>query len=254
MWPGFVIFVKHFATFLSYMNQDPQTEAIQWYDQTLQDGGPLYTETNPGQLIVEPWNAFSSLFIVIPAIIWLIRIRKEYQDYLFLLFCVPLMILGGTGSMIFHAFRFSKIFLVMDVLPTAILTLSLGIYFWFKVIKSWWYIIGLLILSIVLRFLFFQNLPSHAAINISYAFTGIFIGLPLIIILFKTSGYKLGLVITVVGIFILSLIFREADTFRRPFLPMGTHFLWHIFSGIGAYFILDYLYWFRKRELLSKIG
>ncbi len=236
------------------MDQERHIEESNWYNQTLQDGGPIYTETNPDQLIVEPWNAFSSLFIIIPAIIWLIRIRKEYKDFLFLLYCIPLMMLGGTGSTIFHAFRVSKIFLVMDVLPTAVLTLSLGIYFWLKIIKTWWYIIALLILSIVLRFLFFQNLPSHAAINISYAFTGIFIGLPLIIILFKTSGYKIGLVITAIVLFILSLIFREADTFKLSILPMGTHFLWHIFSGIGAYFILAYLYWFRKRELMKRMG
>jgi hypothetical protein len=221
-----------------------------WYNQTLPDGGPLYTETNPEQFIVEPWNALSSLFIVIPAVIWLYRIRGEFKAYGFLLYCIPLMIVGGTGSTIFHAFRASTFFLFMDVLPTAILSLSLGIYFWLKVVKKWWLIILLLLLSIIPRFIFFRDLPQNTAINVSYAFTGAFIAIPLILILLKTSGYKIRTVTAAILLFILALVFRETDTYPIALLPMGTHFLWHVFSGFGAYFILDYLYAFRKRELL----
>ena len=229
------------------MHDNSQITVKDWFDQTLQDGGPLYFETNPDHFIVEPWNAVSSLFIVIPAIIWAIRIKENYKNYAFMVYCIILMILGGSGSTIFHAFRASKFFLIMDVLPTAVLSLSIGIYFWLKLVKNWWYVILLFILFIVPRFLFFRNLPQHTAINISYAFSGIFIGLPLVIILVKTSGYKIGLVITAIALFTLALIFRETDTYPISFFPMGTHFLWHVFSGLGAYFLLDYLYWFRKR-------
>jgi hemolysin III len=231
------------------MNDNSQIPVKNWFDQTLKDGGPLYSETNADHFIVEPWNAVSSLFIIIPAIIWLVRIRKDYKNYSFMIYCIPLMILGGTGSTIFHAFRASKFFLLMDVLPTAVLSLSIGIYFWLKLVKNWGYVLLLLLLFIVPRFLLFRNLPMHSAINISYAFSGIFIGLPLVIILFKTSGYKIGLVITAIALFTLALIFRETDTYSLLFFPMGTHFLWHVFSGLGAYLILAYLYWFRKREL-----
>ena len=224
-----------------------------WFDQTLQDGGPLYFETNPDHFIAEPWNAVSSLFIVIPAIIWVIRIEGNYKKYAFMVYCIILMIMGGSGSTIFHAFRASKIFLIMDVLPTAILSLSLGIYFWLKLVKNWWYVILLLLIFIVPRFLFFMNLPQHTAINLSYAFSGIFIGLPLVIILIKTKGHKISLVGTAIMLFILALVFRETDTIPMAFFPMGTHFLWHVFSGLGAYFILAYLHWFRIRELTNPV-
>ncbi len=231
------------------MHDNSLIPAKDWFDQTLQDGGPLYFETSPDHFIVEPWNAVSSLFIVIPAIIWAIRIKENYKNYAFMVYCIILMILGGSGSTIFHAFRASKFFLNMDVLPTAILSLSIGIYFWLKLVKNWWYVILLFILFIVPRFLFFTNLEQHTAINVSYAFSGIFVGMPLVIILFKTSLYKIGLVITAIALFTLALIFREADTYPISLFPMGTHFLWHVFSGLGAYLILAYLYWFRKREL-----
>jgi hypothetical protein len=236
--------------FASLVNNDQLITGKAWFDQTLQDGGPMYFETNPDHFIVEPWNAVSSLFIVIPAIIWLIRIQKNYKKHAFIVYCIVLMIMGGTGSTIYHALRASKFFLVMDVLPTAVLSLSLGIYFWLKLIKNWWLVILLLIVSIVPRFLIFRNLPSHTAINIYYVFTGVFIGLPLILILFKTSSSSFRLVALTIALFTLALIFRETDTYPIALLPMGTHFLWHVFSGFGAYFILDYLYAFRKRELL----
>jgi hypothetical protein len=140
----------------------------------------------------------------------------------------------------------------MDVLPTAVLSLSLGIYFWFKLIKNWWLVILILFLSIVLRFLFFRNLPSHTAINVSYAITGVFIGLPLVFTLIKTSWANFSLVAVTIALFTLALVFRETDTYPIPFLSMGTHFLWHVFSGTGAYFILAYLYSYRRNELLPK--
>jgi hypothetical protein len=231
------------------MIQYPHLMSADWFNQNLSDGGPLYTETNPDQFIVEPWNAVSSLFIIIPAIIWFVRIRKDFKNYPFMIYCIPLMILGGTGSTIFHAFRASKFFLVMDVLPTAVLSVSMGIYFWLKLLKNWWIVILLLCLSIVPRILFFRNLPEHTAINGSYAISGVFIGLPLILILFKTSWSNFSLVAVTIVLFAISLFFRETDTVPISFLPMGTHFLWHVFSGLGAYFILAYLYRFRKREI-----
>lgn len=228
---------------------DPKNTAQDWYNHSLSDGGPIYTETNPDHFIVEPWNAISSLMIVVPAIIWIFRIRGQFKNYKFLVYIIPLMVLGGTGSTLFHAFRASRVFLFMDVLPTAILTLSLSIYFWIKVFKKWWYVFFVIVFSFAVRFLIFGKVPSHTAINISYAITGIITGLPLLLILFKTRFYKLNYVILTIVFFILALIFRELDTYNINFLPMGTHFLWHAFSGIGAYYVLAYLYYFRKQEL-----
>lgn len=230
---------------------DPKNTAQDWYNHSLSDGGPIYTETNPDRWIVEPWNAISSLMIVIPALIWLYRIRGQFKEYKFLLYIIPLMVLGGTGSTLFHAFRASRFFLFMDVLPTAILTLSLSIYFWVKVLNRWWYVLFIILISFVFRFLLFGKLPQHTSINVSYAFTGIITGLPLLLILFRTKFFKLNYVILTIAFFILALVFRELDSRSIDFLPMGTHFLWHAFTGVGAYYILAYLYAFRRQELIS---
>lgn len=219
-----------------------------WYNQRLSDGGPVYKETDLDLFIVEPWNAISSLMIVLPALFWLVRISKNYKDYKFMLLAIPLMILGGTGSTLFHAFRASRFFLFMDFLPTAILTFSLTVYFWIKVLKKWWHVFFIIVPSVLFRFLLFRyvELSEFMAINVSYIFTGVLVGLPLLILLHRSKYKKLSYVALTIGFFLVAILFREMDSRDIDFLPMGTHFLWHAFTGFGAYFILGYLYNLQK--------
>lgn len=222
-----------------------------WYNQRLQDGGPVYKETDLEYLIVEPWNAVSSLMIVLPAVYWLFRIGRDYKDYTFMLYAIPLIIMGGTGSTLFHAFRASRFFLFMDFLPTAILTVSLTIYFWVKVFNRWWYVFFIIIPSILVRFYLFSyvELSEFMAINVSYTLTGILVGLPLLILLFRSRYQNLHFVLLTILFFIAAILFREMDSRDFQFLPMGTHFLWHTLTGFGTYFILAYLYYFRRSEI-----
>lgn len=229
------------------MNQfDPVVEkpslAWQRYHISLEDGGPLYKETNPHHFIVEPWNAVSSLFILFPALYWAAKLKRRYHQYPFITFCIPLLFLGGLGSTLFHAFRASPVLLYMDVLPTALLTLSLGIYFWTKATHKWWLATMVVLFSVLCRVWIYYHFPSHTAINLAYAITGTIIFAPLLYMMAKTYFHE-GLSIILAAIFFaLSLFFRETDAWSYQIFPMGTHFLWHIFSGAGAFFLAKYLY------------
>jgi len=213
-----------------------------WFDQRLADGGPLYMETDPARFIVEPWNAVSSLLMLIPALYWMYRIRNNPGNVRLLWLVIFLVVAGGIGSALFHGFRASLFFLLMDVLPSAILTLTLCVYFWIRVLRKWWHLFFILIPLISIRFIFWGKLPEHASINLSYLITGISIGLPLIILLIKTKFKDWIIVTAAILSFCIALLFRQMDQVPIALLPMGTHFLWHSFSAVGAYFILDYLY------------
>src|SRR5688572_15572541 len=105
------------------------------------DHGPIYRETmDLSQFIVEPWNAFSSLTFLIPAFIFLWQLRGQYNRYAFFVyFCSPMLIMGGLGSTLFHAFRSSGWLLAMDVAPIILLVLGISIWIWLKVLpKKWW--------------------------------------------------------------------------------------------------------------------
>jgi hemolysin III len=155
---------------------------------------------------------------------------------------MPLLTLGGIGSTIYHAFRDSEFFLLMDVMPIALLTFSVILYFWWKVLGQWIYVVLVAIAYITLRIFIYQIAHGQqTAINLSYFVTGVMMFVPAFLLLLKTNYKGVLTIITATAFFIFSLIFRQIDT---PFiyLPMGTHWLWHLSCAIGAFFLGRYLY------------
>ncbi|MGM0567532.1 MAG: hypothetical protein ACQESX_12300, partial [Bacteroidota bacterium] len=201
-----------------------------WFDERLEDGGPVYTETDLDRFIAEPWNAVSSLLYMLPAIYWLFRIRRQYKEHKFLVFASALVITGSLGSTLYHAFRASRFFLIMDVFPVALLALSLSILFWYRVFKNGYLTAIVIIPLTALRFFIFNILPDKLAINLTYALTGVMVTLPLIILHFQKRIVYLKYILYMLPSFALALLFREMDSWQIQFLPMGTHFLWHLFT------------------------
>ena len=222
------------------------------YFASMPDGGPVYQEFHPEWIIVEPWNAVSSLLILLPAVYWAARLRKDLRNNLFLAYCIPLLFFGGLGSTLFHAFRASAFFLWMDVLPTAVLTLSLSVYFWVKVFSKWWYIFYIIVPAALLRIGIYYLVSPHTANNISYAITGTLLFIPILLLLNKIKYRYAGIIGTSILLFVLALLFREVDAWKENILPMGTHFLWHILTGIGGFFLAEFLYRFRRLEKLTQ--
>lgn len=213
------------------------------------DGGPVYTETDLSSLLVEPWNAISSFAIILPAIYWAFKLRFALKKFAFIYLCILLLVIGGMGSLLYHAFRSSSLLLVMDVLPAALLTALIGIYFWFKIIPKWYQTLFIIAVFTVLRFSLFDFLPSELAVNIGYFISGAMFFLPILIYLRQHQFRHTRDIFLSIAFLLLSLLFRELDQALSPLLPMGSHFLWHLFSGVGAYFLGNFLYKFRIEEL-----
>ena len=217
------------------------------FNSILNDGGPLYAEFNPHWIIVEPWNAISSLLIILPALLWIYKLRNDWKGEKFLFILLILLLLGGIGSLIFHAFRSSMIWLMLDVIPSAMMVLLVISFFWLAILSNWRYLILVIVGNIILRVLGFLYLDPHSATNLDYGLTGLSIFLPVLILLKKTNFKRSYSIYIAISALSLSLIFREIDARRSlQFLPMGTHFLWHILSGLGAWYVADYVYYYRK--------
>ena len=207
-----------------------------------QDGGPIYAETDLSLFFAEPWNAISSLAIALPSVYWAFRLRWNVKDYGFLYFLIPLLFLGGMGSTFYHAFRTSRFALAMDVIPTAIVTLSVGAYFWYKLAKKWYWVVLIIAPSLLIR--------GYLSTNLNYFVTGTTIFLPVIIYLFQHKlRYALPIFLSC-GFLCVSLAFRRYDHELTTLFPMGSHFLWHIFSGFGAFYLAQYLYLTRRDEVM----
>ncbi len=217
--------------------------------QQLPDGAPPYRETNLSFFIVEPWNAISSLTFLIPVIYWFYKLRGRYKEYLFISFAMPLLLLGGLGSTLFHAFRNSRYLLMMDVLPILVLTLCLSIYFWYHLVHKWEYTLVIISSFFLGNLLTWYYIPSPYSTNISYFIRGVMMFLPCTLLLYKTNFYGAFHIITAITLFILALVFRQLDSEIAFYgLPMGTHWLWHISTAVGAGFLAEYLFRFANYQ------
>lgn len=214
-----------------------------------QDGGHLYAETNFDNFIVEPWNAWSSLAIALPAVYWAFKTYKNIGEFKFLWFCIPLLFINGIGSLLFHAFRSSGFLLLMDALPAGILTVGVSIYFWSKIVDRTYLVLIIVGLAIGLRFLVYNYFSLAVSTNLSYLIGGTILFLPALIFLRKDKYRNTTELFISMLSLILSLFFRTIDRYGWFSLTMGTHFLWHVFNGLGGYYLASYLFKVRVREI-----
>ena len=216
--------------------------------QQIFDHGPMYNEFVHDTLIHEPWNAYSSLFFFIPVIFWLIYLRGKYRTYGIITALLPLLFLNGLGSTLFHAFRASNWFLLLDWLPAALMTLILSIYFWYRVTQKLWKAIGVVGVFYILAFTMVKILSQQTGLSgpsIGYFFTGAAFLVPVIIDLKRNQWKHAGLYVVSLFCLVLALLFRILDyPSPNPFawLPQGTHFLWHVSSSLAVFSLGFYIY------------
>jgi hypothetical protein len=216
--------------------------------QQIFDHGPMYNEFVHDALIHEPWNAYSSLCFFIPVIFWLIYLRGKYRTYGIITALLPLLFLNGLGSTLFHAFRVSNWFLLLDWLPAALMTLILSIYFWHRITHKVWKAIGVVVGFYTLAFTMVKVLSQQTGLSgpsIGYFFTGAAFLVPVIIDLKRNQWKHAGLYLLSLLFLVLALLFRILDyPTPNPFawLPQGTHFLWHVTSSLAVFTLGFYIY------------
>jgi hemolysin III len=206
------------------------------------DGGPIYLETNLGRAVAEPWNAASALAFLALVAFWAVRLRGRYRRHAFLTACLPLLAVGGAGGALYHASRASYAFFLLDVVPIAILVLAASLYLWARLLPGRW---GLLLVlpPSLLAGAFPRAEPEHFTINLSYALLATLILAPALLTLARDHGRHGAWVALALACFGVALVCRHADlAWRCAWLPMGTHWLWHL-GGAGATAALaEYLY------------
>jgi hypothetical protein len=230
-------------------------------DSLILDHGPMYHEFVADAVIKEPWNAFSSLIFFVPVVFWIWKLRGKYAQNRIIVAILPLLFLNGLGSTLFHALRTERIFLFMDFMPAALMSLLLSTYLWTKILKKWYY--GLpVVLSFYLaggittRLIMEYTGTRDMGINFGYLITGASFFTPILIMLFKTKFYQIRFVVLTFLFLGLALFCRASDyPSSNPFptfLPQGTHFMWHIFSAMAVFTMGYYIFFINKIDLRNK--
>jgi len=218
-------------------------------------GGPRYLETDLTRTIVEPVNAASALAFLIVAGVWIVRLRGRWRTRPFITCCLPLMIVGGVGGTVYHAFRAHRVWLMLDWVPILVLCITAGVYLWAKLLRQRWAYALLLIPAVVIVLTLNFGLIFHrnfrVAIPVTYALLGMVILVPAAGVLIKTRGRNGLFTLAAVVCFALALLARTTDSRWPEAIPMGTHFLWHLFGALAAYLMIAYIY--RLPDVLAEI-
>jgi hypothetical protein len=215
--------------------------------QRLPDGGPGYVETPPDLAnypgpVAEPWNTASAALFVLIAAAWLVALRGRYRERPFLTICLPILLAGGVGGVLFHGLRRYRAFFLLDVVPIYALGLLVSIWLWVRLGPKLSHLFGVIAFLIVLQLVAHFELPTHWAINVSYASLAALVLLPLAIALLRTRFRHGGWVTTALVCFGIAWACRIADTVRPPLLPMGTHWLWHVFGAVTTAALSFYIF------------
>lgn len=226
------------------------------------DGGPVYVESDFTRTFPEPVNAASSLAFGAIVVFWAIRLRGRYRQYAFLSACLPLFAIGSLGGLLYHTFRTERAFLVMDFLPIALLLLATAVWMWWHVLRPRWAIPAVVVPMVVLPRLTMANLgiARPLVIMIGYSSMAALIIPPAVILLIRTRWAHWRLPAAAVVLFVLAITARQLDalamdveTVRRQMValvPIGTHFLWHLFGAAAAFCQSWYVY--RLTDVLRK--
>lgn len=217
------------------------------------DRGPVYYESDFSQKIVEPWNAGSAMLFVFIALFWLWRLRGRYREFGFLACCQPILLTGGIGGTLYHAFRSNVTFFLLDVIPIQILGLAVSIFFCFLLRLSIRQVIGAFITFLFVGVVVGLFKPSpHVRINISYALLGTLVVIPILLVLRRTQFVHGRWILMGLISFAIALYFRFVDARQPPPLPMGTHWLWHTFGAITTFALSEYVYRLTRDKVLAR--
>jgi hypothetical protein len=218
--------------------------------QVLPDGGPIYTETNLKNFIVEPFNAMSAVLFLGMSVYWYFKLKGEFHKHSFLTISLILLTIGGIGGTIYHAFRNSSFFLFMDWLPIVILCVMVSLYFQIKVLQKWQYVLFIFVSILIIERLIWYFIPvnqEHLRNNVNYAIMGTVVFTSTRAFLKMNNYYQSQLVLYAFLSFIAALFFRIADDWIL--ISVGTHFLWHIFGAVAGNFMFLYIYRINKLEM-----
>ncbi len=147
----------------------------------------------------------------------------------------------GIGSGLFHSFATGWA-MAADVIPILLFQLVfIGIYSR-KVIGMDFLKLCTAYAGFFTLIAIFEQVPREIMNDsLSYAPAAIYLGGFAIFHYVREKQQRLALVIAF-GTFILSLTFRSIDMVLCSYIPLGTHFLWHVLNSVVLYFTIRSLF------------
>lgn len=194
----------------------------------------IYCERLDPSFWSEPLNAISNAAFIIAAMICLMKARQIGRTDALTMLLVVILFAIGVGSFLFHtlANRWAGL---ADTLPIVLFILVYLYAATARYLRAPWFMaalspIGFIGFAILFARMWSNYLPS---LNGSQGYFPVLIVLIFYGVILAKRGHPAATgLIAAAALFSLSLTFRSLDQATCGVLPIGTHFLWHIFNGI----------------------
>ncbi|MCF8255289.1 MAG: hypothetical protein K9H61_09070 [Bacteroidia bacterium] len=215
-------------------------------DLPMPDGGPHYSETDFSLFIVEPYNTLTAFIFVVLGLYWVVRLSDQTKTHTFLFWMSVLLLTGAVGGTIYHGFRKWPFFLAMDWMPIMLIILFTVYYCLYQVLGNHLKVIPAFLGFIGLQYLGRKFGPEghNLSISVNYILMAIMVLIPIFLYSVKTNYKEVKWVVIALFCFVVAIGFRMAD--HSELLPMGTHFLWHVFGAAATHSMFWYLYEVRR--------
>lgn len=193
----------------------------------------LYCERTGPEYWAEPLNAVSNLAFIAAGLWFLAKFRRERRDR-WTEALAWLVTAVGVGSWLFHTHA-NALTVQADIIPIAVFTLTYILYAIRRFLRLGWpaslavFVVYLVAIGAVMALI-----PEswRVATNGSIGYLPALAGLVVFGGAAIATGSRAGwYILFPVLIFGASLTFRSIDISVCADLPMGTHFLWHLFNG-----------------------
>jgi hemolysin III len=214
------------------------------------DMGPIYRETDFSHFPVDAWSTWSNIAFLLIFGFWMYRIAPSMRRHRFLALCLPLLLAGYVGGTMYHATRSHVGWMLLDTLSIMALCLCAAVHFWRRVRVGWAALTGAVAGPIVfmglLRLLVKPlAVPREVEMGLGYLAVAIPIMMPITVRAGRRPLTDRLLVLGAIASFMTALLMRYIDFhLTTPLLPMGTHWLWHLFGAVATHLLI----WFTFRD------
>lgn len=193
----------------------------------------LYCERTGAGLLAEPVNVITNAaFFVAAWAAWSLARRSDaLSTDIHVLAALSIMI--GIGSGLFHAFAAGWA-RILDEVPILLFQLW---YLWLyarRIMRLRAPFAAASIVGYLAAAIFCRRFPHLLNGSLVYA-PALILMLYLGLYHFLQNKRERFLLLATLGIFLVSLTFRSIDDAVCSYVPVGTHFLWHILNGVVLY-------------------
>ena len=199
-----------------------------------------YCERSGPDPFAEPLNALSNLAFVIAAILAARHIQRFPNSTLRVRLLPWSLAWVAIGSALYHTYRsplsfiLDIVFLSAFILGALYLSLHLVLSYPFAAFVGTATFLGLQISLLLLVFSDFLNNSAPYLITLGFSFPVMVVSALRYPVLWKQ-------VVLTAFFYSSAIFFRSIDRFLCPWLPFGTHFLWHLASATASYYVVHFI-------------